>query len=98
MGFTPGGEQLVLPESARHRVQCPAPCLPTFGAAMDNTSQILLRSAELLAGQRLLLVNPAADELTRELPGDWHVWTGDYSACPGRRGRLPGHRRSPPHL
>ena len=56
---------------------------------MDNTSQILLRSAELLAGQRLLLVNPTADELTRELPADWHVWSWDYSAFRGLRGRLP---------
>src|SRR5690606_33008993 len=82
-----------LPESPLHRVQCPAPCLPsTFGVAMDNTSQILLRSAELLAGQRLLLVNPAADELTRELPADWHVWSWDYSAFRGLRGRLPEHQ------
>lgn len=65
---------------------------------MDNTSQILLRSAELLAGQRLLLVNPVADELARELPGDWHVWTWDYSAFLGLRGRLPEHQLSFSHL
>lgn len=45
---------------------------------MDNTSQILERSAELFAGQRLLLVNPPVDGLTRQLPADWHVWTWDY--------------------
>ena len=65
---------------------------------MDNTSQILLRSAELLAGQRLLLVNPVADELTRELPADWHVWTWDYSAFLGLRGKLPEHQLSFSHL
>lgn len=65
---------------------------------MDNTSQILQRSTELFAGQRLLLVNPVADELTRELPADWHVWTWDYSAFLGLRSKLPEHQLSFSHL
>lgn len=55
---------------------------------MDNTSQILERSAELFAGQRLLLVNPPVDGLTRQLPADWHVWTWDYFVQQGLSGSL----------
>ncbi|MFA5678123.1 MAG: class I SAM-dependent methyltransferase [Pseudomonas sp.] len=65
---------------------------------MDNTSQILQRSAELFADQRLLLVNPPADGLTRELPADWHVWTWDYSVFLGLRGKLPEQQLSFSHL
>lgn len=65
---------------------------------MDNTSQILQRSAELLAGQRLLLVNPAADDLCRELPADWHVWTWDYSVFLGLRNRLDDYQLTFSHL
>lgn len=50
---------------------------------MDNTSQILQRSAEQFAGKRVLLVNPPADSLTAELPADWHIWTWDYAAWRG---------------
>jgi len=65
---------------------------------MDNTSQILQRSAELFAGQRLLLVNPPADELARELPADWHVWSWDYAAYLGLRNRLDEQRLDFSHL
>lgn len=65
---------------------------------MDNTSQILQRSAELFAGQRLLLVNPATDSLTRELPADWHVWTWDYSVFLGLRNGLDEQQLSFSHL
>ena len=65
---------------------------------MDNTSQILQRSIELLAGQRLLLVNPVADDLTGELPADWHVWTWDYSVFLGLRSRLGEHQLTFSHL
>ena len=65
---------------------------------MDNTSQILQRSTELFAGQRLLLVNPPADELTRELPADWHVWTWDYAVFLSLRGKLPEHQLSFSHI
>ena len=65
---------------------------------MDNTSQILQRSMELFAGQRLLLVNPAADDLTRDLPADWHVWTWDYSVYLGLRSRLDDYQLTFSHL
>lgn len=65
---------------------------------MDNTSQILQRSLELFAGQRLLLVNPAADDLTRDLPADWHVWTWDYSVYLGLRSRLDDYQLTFSHL
>ena len=65
---------------------------------MDNTSQILQRSAELFAGQRLLLVNPPADGLTRELPADWQVWTWDYAAFLGLQNRLDEQQLSFSHL
>lgn len=65
---------------------------------MDNTSQILQRSTELFAGQRLLLVNPAADDLCRELPADWHVWTWDYSVYLGLRNRLDDYQLTFSHL
>ena len=55
---------------------------------MENTSQILERSAELFTGKRLLLVNPPADGLTSELSADWHVWTWDYSVQQGLSSRL----------
>ena len=59
---------------------------------MDNTSQILERSAELFSGQRLLLVNPAADGLTRSLPADWTLWSWDYASSRGLAGALPEDR------
>lgn len=65
---------------------------------MDNTSQILQRSGELFVDRRLLLVNPAADELTRALPADWHVWTWDYVAFLGLRNKLDEQRLSFTHL
>ncbi|HDZ56730.1 MAG TPA: methyltransferase domain-containing protein [Pseudomonas xinjiangensis] len=65
---------------------------------MDNTSQILARSAELFAGKRVLLVNPVADGLTAELPADWHVWTWDYSVWLGLNGRLDTARLTFSHL
>lgn len=55
---------------------------------MDNTSQIIERSAELFAGKRVLLVNPQADGLTASLEADWQVWTWDYAAWLGLKGRL----------
>lgn len=65
---------------------------------MDNTSQVLQRSTELFAGQRLLLVNPASDGLTRELSADWHVWTWDYSVFVGLRNSLDEQQLSFSHL
>ena len=65
---------------------------------MDNTSQILQRSMELFAGQRLLLVNPVADDLTRELPADWHVWTWDYSVFLDLRNKLDDYQLTFSHL
>lgn len=65
---------------------------------MDNTSQILERSAELFAGKRLLLVNPPADGLTSELPADWHVWTWDYFVQQGLSASLDEQQLSFSHL
>lgn len=65
---------------------------------MDNTSQILQRSAELFAGQRLLLVNPPVDGLTRQLPADWHVWTWDYFVQQGLGANLEQGHLSFSHL
>ena len=65
---------------------------------MDNTSQILERSAELFSGQRLLLVNPAADGLTRSLAADWTVWSWDYASSRGLAGALPEDRLVFSHL
>lgn len=65
---------------------------------MDNTSQILQRSAELFVSKRLLLVNPATDELTCELPADWHVWTWDYAAFRGLRNQVGTEQLSFNHL
>ncbi|MEH6493276.1 class I SAM-dependent methyltransferase [Halopseudomonas sp.] len=56
---------------------------------MDNTSQILERSAELFSGQRLLLVNPTADGLTRKLAADWTLWSWDFAVIQGLSGQLP---------
>ena len=50
---------------------------------MDNTSQIIERSAELFAGKRVLLVNPAIDSLCRTLDADWRVWTWDFAVAAG---------------
>ncbi|PKM31814.1 MAG: 16S rRNA methyltransferase [Gammaproteobacteria bacterium HGW-Gammaproteobacteria-11] len=50
---------------------------------MDNTSEILLRSAELFNGKRLLLVNPPADALTATLEANWTVWTWDFAVQRG---------------
>lgn len=55
---------------------------------MDNTSQILERSAELFSGQRLLLVNPTADGLTRSLPADWTLWSWDFAVTNGLSGQV----------
>lgn len=65
---------------------------------MDNTSQILQRSAELFDGQQLLLVNPTSDDLTLELPADWHVWSWDYATFLGLRNRLDESRLSFSHV
>ncbi|UJJ30933.1 class I SAM-dependent methyltransferase [Halopseudomonas maritima] len=65
---------------------------------MDNTSQILERSAELFSGQRLLLVNPAADGLTRSLSADWTLWSWDYAAARGLAAGLPEDRLVFSHL
>ncbi|MFN3581782.1 MAG: methyltransferase [Pseudomonas sp.] len=65
---------------------------------MDNTSQILERSAELFAGKRVLLVNPPADSLTQVLPADWHVWTWDYAVWRGLKGQLDEAHLSFSHL
>lgn len=65
---------------------------------MDNTSQILQRSAELFTGQRLLLVNPPVDGLTRQLPADWHVWTWDYFVQQGLGANLGQEHLSFSHL
>src|SRR5690554_3089725 len=66
--------------------------------AMDNTSQILERSAELFAGQRLLLANPPVDGLTRQVPADWHVWTWDYFVQQGLSAGLDETHLSFSHL
>lgn len=65
---------------------------------MDNTSQILERSAELFSGQRLLLVNPTADGLTRSLPADWTLWSWDFAVTNGLSGQLPEERLVFSHL
>ncbi|MEH6567072.1 MAG: class I SAM-dependent methyltransferase [Halopseudomonas sp.] len=65
---------------------------------MDNTSQILERSAELFAGQRLLLVNPTADSLTRSLQADWTLWSWDFAVAHGLTGQVPAERLVFSHL
>lgn len=65
---------------------------------MDNTSQVLERSAELFAGKRVLLVNPAADRLVSTLEADWQVWTWDYSTWLALKGQLPESQISFSHL
>lgn len=50
---------------------------------MDNTSQIIERSAEAFAGKRVLLVNPVLDSLCLSLPADWRLWTWDFSVWKG---------------
>lgn len=65
---------------------------------MQNTSQILLRSAELLAGKRVLLVNPEADRLVAELPADWHVWCWDYAPYKALQALLPAEHLCFSHL
>lgn len=65
---------------------------------LENTSQILERSAPLFAGKRLLLVNPPADGLTHQLSADWHVWTWDYAVLSGLVGVLPEAQLSFSHL
>jgi len=65
---------------------------------MDNTSQILERSAELFSGQRLLLVNPAADTLTRSLAADWTLWSWDFSVAHGLANQLPADKLVFSHL
>lgn len=65
---------------------------------MDNTSQILQRSAELFADKRVLLVNPTADSLTLTLPADWHVWTWDYAVWRGLNAQLDEAHMSFSHL
>ena len=64
---------------------------------MDNTSQIIERNAELFAGKRLLLVNPAADALTSRLAAQWHVWTWDFSVSRGLGGVLDSAQLSFAH-
>ncbi len=65
---------------------------------MDNTSQILQRSADLFANKRVLLVNPVSDTLTDELPAQWHLWTWDYAAWLGLSSRLDEEHLSFSHL
>ncbi len=65
---------------------------------MDNTSQILLRSAEQFSGRRVLLVNPCADRLLAELPADWHVWCWDYAPYKALQPLLPAEQLSFSHL
>lgn len=65
---------------------------------LDNTSQILERSAHLFADKRLLLVNPAADGLTRQLSADWRVWTWDYPVFSALSNSLSPERLSFSHL
>lgn len=65
---------------------------------MDNTSQVLERSAQLFSGKRVLLVNPVADRLVSTLPADWHVWTWDYSVWLALRGQVPEDRLCFSHL
>ena len=55
---------------------------------MENTSQILERSADLFAGRRVLLVNPPADGLVGSIDADWQVWTWDWSVQRGLAGQL----------
>ncbi|MBQ0743217.1 MAG: methyltransferase [Pseudomonas sp.] len=64
---------------------------------MDNTSQILERSAEQFAGKRVLLVNPTADSLTVQLPAQWHVWTWDYAVWLGLNAQLDAEHLSFSH-
>jgi 16S rRNA (guanine1207-N2)-methyltransferase len=65
---------------------------------MDNTSQVLERSADLFAGKRVLLVNPVADRLVSSIPAQWQVWTWDYSVWLALRGQLPESDLSFSHL
>ncbi|TVP87278.1 MAG: methyltransferase domain-containing protein, partial [Pseudomonadaceae bacterium] len=65
---------------------------------MDNTSQIIMRSAELLSGKRVLLVNPVADRLPTELPADWHVWCWDYAPYKALQPQLPEDKLHFSHL
>lgn len=65
---------------------------------MDNTSQILERSAELFAGKRVLLVNPSADSLTVHIPAQWHAWTWDYAVWLALNAQLDAEHLSFSHL
>ncbi|SDT95512.1 class I SAM-dependent methyltransferase [Halopseudomonas salegens] len=65
---------------------------------MDNTSQILMRSAEQFDGRRVLLVNPCADRLLAEMPADWHVWCWDYAPYKALQNLVPAERLSFSHL
>ncbi len=55
---------------------------------MENTSQILERSADLFAGRRVLLVNPPADGLVNSIDAGWQVWTWDWSVQRSLVGQL----------
>lgn len=50
---------------------------------MDNTSQILERSAEAFVGKRVLLVNPVLDALNNVLDAQWRLWTWDFAVWRG---------------
>lgn len=65
---------------------------------MENTSQILERSADLFAGRRVLLVNPPADDLSSSINADWQVWTWDWSVQRSLAGQLDEANLSFSHL
>lgn len=65
---------------------------------MDNTSQILERSAQLFSGKRVLLVNPSADGLTRQLPADWQLWGWDYAVHSALSNSLAAEQLTYSHL
>lgn len=65
---------------------------------MENTSQILERSAELFTGKRVLLVNPPADGLVSSMDADWQVWTWDWSVQRSLVGQLDDQSLSFSHL
>lgn len=65
---------------------------------MENTSQILERSADLFAGRRVLLVNPPADDLVSSIEADWQVWTWDWSVQRGLATQLNEEHLSFSHL
>ncbi|SDR86442.1 16S rRNA m(2)G 1207 methyltransferase [Halopseudomonas xinjiangensis] len=65
---------------------------------MDNTSQILERSAEAFTGKRVLLVNPVVDSLCSTLSADWYLWTWDFAVLRGLAASLDSDHLAFSHL